>query len=637
MTAPISRRRSLGLLGAATLGPALLPGLPARAEEVLPIAEAGADRPAGEALHALAMHGEPKYPPGFHHFDYANPDAPKGGRLVQGATGGFDSFNPFIAKGHPAGGIGLIFDTLLTDSGDEAFSKYGLVVESMVLAPDRSWIEERLRPEARWHDGTPITAEDVAWSFEFLTTEGHPQYRFYYASILEAEVLDSHRLRFHFAPGENRELPLIIGQLPVLPKHYWTAEGRDPAQTSLTPPLGSGPYRIGRFEPNRYVEYERVEDYWGRDLAVTRGFYNFDRLRYDYFRDEEVERQAVTGGKVDLYQETKAAVWVTGYDIPQVARGELLKRSFTMEDVGRMQGFCMNQRRDLFKDRRVRWAVAHAFDFEWTNRNLFFGLYERIDSYFFPTELGCRGLPSPAELAILEPYRSQLPPEVFDRVYRPPETDGSGWPRANLEKAFALLAEAGWVVRDMQLVNAETGQPFRFEILLVNKSFERIVLPFQHNLERLGMRVDIRTVDISQYINRVRSFDFDMTSQVIAQSLSPGNEQRDFWSTEAASRSGSRNWAGIEDPVVDALIDLLIAAPDRQSLIDRTRALDRVLLWGHHMVPQWSSSKVNFLVWDKFGWPEVAPLSGVDLTTWWYDEAKARQLRRGGGQDAAES
>jgi len=500
----------------------------------------------------------------------------------------------------------------------------------VVLPPDRTWVEYRLRPEARWHDGEPMTAEDVAWTFAFLTTEGHPQYRFYYASVERAEVLDSHRVRFAFAPGENRELPLIVGQLPVLPKHYWTAEGRNPAETTLTPPLASGPYRIGAFEPNRYVEYERVPDYWGRDLAVNAGQYNFDRLRYEYYRDEEVERQAVKAGGLDLYQETKAAVWVTGYDIPAVRRGNLLKRSFEMKDVGRMQGFCMNQRRDIFKDRRVRWAIAHAFDFEWTNRNLFFGLYERIDSYFFPTELGARGLPSPAELEILEPFRDRLPPEVFTQAYVPPRTDGSGWPRANLEKAFALLDEAGWRVRDMVLVNAETGEAFRFEILLVNKSFERIVLPFQHNLQRLGMQVDVRTVDASQYINRVRSFDFDMTSQVIAQSLSPGNEQRDYWSTEAAGRPGSRNWAGISDPVVDQLIDLLIAAPDRESLVERTRALDRVLLWGHHMVPQWASTEVNFLVWDKFGWPEKAPLSGIDLTTWWYDEAKAQRLRQGG-------
>lgn len=634
----LTRRRALGLLSAAALPAGLW--RPVLAEEALPLELAGQDQTPAQSLHALTLHGEPKYPANFNNFEYTNPDAPKGGRLVQGATGGFDSFNPFIAKGHPAAGGGFTIDTLMVDGGDEAFSKYGLIVKEIRLPEDSSWVEFQLRPEAHWHDGAPLTAEDIAWTFEFLTEKGHPQYRFYYASVTKAEVLAPHLIRFEFEEGENRELPAIVGQLPALPKHYWTSDGRDPTQTTLVPPLGSGPYRIVDFEANRYVELERVKDYWARDLPVNRGQYNFDRLRYDYFLDPVVEQQAIKAGRLDIHQESKAADWMTSYDIPPVRNGTLKKQSFEMKDVGRMQGFCMNHRREVFKDRRVRFAVAHAFDFEWTNRNLFFGLYERIDSYFFPTELGSRGMPSPAELAILEPYRDQLPPEVFTEVYQPPKSDGSGWPRANLEKALALLAEAGWVVRDMALVNAETGQPFRFEILLVSKSFERIVLPFKHNLERLGMDVRVRTVDQSQYINRMRSFDFDMTTQVIAQSLSPGNEQRDYWSSESASRPGSRNWAGIADPVVDKLIDILIAAPDRQSLIDRTRALDRVLLWGHHTVPQWTSAKVNFLVWDKFSWPEKAPLRGIDLTTWWYDEAKAESLehrRRASGTAAEES
>ncbi len=632
----LTRRQALTLLSAAALPPGLW--RPAFAEEALPIELAGDDQTAVQSLHALALHGEPKYPANFHHFEYTNPDAPKGGRLVQGATGGFDSFNPFIAKGHPAAGIGLSFDSLMVDGGDEAFSKYGLIAEEVLLPKDSTWVEFRLRREAHWHDGAPLTAEDIAWTFDFLMEKGHPQYRFYYASVTKAEVVEPYLVRFTFAEGENRELPAIVGQLPALPKHYWTSDGRDPAQTTLTPPLGSGPYRIVDFEANRYVELERVEDYWGRDLPVNRGQYNFERMRYDYFLDPVVEQQAIKAGRIDIHQETKASDWMTSYDIPAVRNGILKKQSFEMKNLGRMQGFCMNHRRPYFKDRRVRWAIAHAFDFEWTNRNLFFGLYERITSYFFPTELGSRGLPSPAELAILEPYRDRLPPEVFNQVYEPPKTDGSGWPRTNLEKALALLAEAGWVVRDMALVNAETGERFSFEILLVSKAFERIVLPFKHNLERLGMEVYVRTVDQSQYINRVRSFDFDMTTQAIGQSLSPGNEQRDYWSTEAARREGSRNWAGIEDPVVDELINLLIAAPDRQSLIDRTRALDRVLLWGHHTVPQWTSAKVNFLIWDKFSWPETPPLSGIDLSTWWFDEAKAESLeqRRHSSGDTAE-
>ncbi len=637
MTAGLTRRRTLGLLSAAALSAGFWRSV--SAEEALPLDLAGEDRTPIQSLHALALHGEPKYPANYHHFEYTNPDAPKGGRLVQGATGGFDSFNPYIAKGHPAAGVGLTIDSLMVDGGDEAFSKYGLLAEEVRLPKDSTWVEFRLRPEAHWHDGEPLTADDIVWTFEFLMEKGHPQFRFYYASVTKAEALARHLVRFEFEEGENRELPAIVGQIPALPKHYWNSDGRDPTQTTLVPPLGSGPYRIADFEANRYVELERVKDYWGRDLPVNRGQYNFDRIRYDYFLDPVVEQQAIKAGRIDVHQETKAADWMTSYDIPAVRNGTLQKQSFEMRDVGRMQGFCMNQRRTLFADRRVRYAIAHAFDFEWSNRNLFFGLYERIDSYFFPTELGARGLPSPAELAILEPYRDRLPPEVFDKAYEPPKSDGSGWPRANLEKALALLAEAGWVVRDMALVDAETGQPFRFEILLVSKSFERIVLPFKHNLERLGMEVRVRLVDQSQYINRMRSFDFDMTTQIIAQSLSPGNEQRDYWSRESASREGSRNWAGIADPVVDELIDILIAAPDRQSLIDRTRALDRVLLWGHHTVPQWTSAKVNFLVWDKFDWPEKAPLRGIDLTTWWLDEAKAESLqqRRRASGDAAEA
>jgi len=622
-----------GFLGGGLVALGLTPGS-VRAETGLtpaPALQRGANDVAVPVSwsHAIAMHGKPKYPPGFTHLDYADPKAPKGGQVVQGATGGFDSFNAFIDRGQAAAGIGLTVNSLLYQSGDEAFTMYGEVVASLMVPDDRSWIQFKLRPEARWHDGQPITAEDVVWTFNFLVDKGRPLYRFYYANVKEVTSLGPHALRFDFEPGVNLELPLIVGQLPIMPKHYWTSEGRDPTKTTLTPPLGSGPYRVADFEPNRWVEYELVEDYWGKNIAVELGRNNFKRLRYDYYLDRVIERQAVKAAKIDLFQENESKSWATAYNIPQVTRGDLQKVQFPIEDVGRMQCFVMNQRRTLFQDWRVRYALCHAFDFEWTNRNLFYGLYKRCTSYFYPTELMATGLPTPEQLEILAPYRGRVPEEVFTQVYEPPVTDGSGWPRANLEKAFALLAEAGWVVRDLKLVNAETGEPFRFEILLVQKNFERIVLPFRHNLERLGMEVSIRTVDAPQFINRIRSFDFDMTSTVIANALSPGNEQRDYWSSAAADRPGSRNLCGVKDPVVDELVDLIIEAPDRESLVTRCRCLDRVLLWHHLVIPQWASDTTNFLVWNKFGWPETKPLNGYDLSTWWYDERKAERLKTG--------
>ena len=582
---------------------------------------------------AIAMHGDPLYPADFDHFAFANPDAPKGGRMVQASVGSWDSFNGFIAKGDPAPGIGLIYDSLTTAGPEEAFTQYGLVAQTIDCPADRSWVVFHLNPAARWHDGQPITADDVIWTFDSLREKGAPVFRFYYASVTQAVKEGDLAVRFEFAPGENRELPLILGQITVLPKHWWTANGREIGNTTLEIPLGSGPYKIGAYEPGRYIEYQRVDDWWAKDLPVSRGYYNFDRLRYVSYRDQLVSRQALKAGDLDLFTETQAKAWATEYDIDPVRDGRLLKEEFEDLSSGGMQNFCMNSRREVFKDRRVRHALAYAFDFEWTNKYLFNGLYVRPTSFFFPTELAATGLPSPEELAILEPYRGRVPDEVFTQVYEPPKTDGSGWPRANLQTAFDLLAEAGWVVRDLKLVNAETGQQMSFEILLVQAVFERLVLPFKRNLERLGIAVRVRTVDQSQYINRVRTFDFDMVTFGLGQSLSPGNEQRSYWGSESADTEGGYNYAGIKDPVVDELIELLIAAPDRESLIFRTRALDRVLLWGHYVIPQWDSPYTRVLSWNKFGRPSTVPLQGVQYLTWWYDEALARQLEQRGGQE----
>lgn len=576
--------------------------------------------------HAIAMHGEPKYGPGFTHFDYLNPEAPKGGTLREAAQGTFDSFNPYIAKGSAAAGMAYLFETLMTSSADEAFTEYGLIAETVEWPEDRSWATFTLRPEARWQDGTPITVDDVIFSLELMKTKGHPFYRFYYQSVAKAERVGSGKVRFTFDAGDNRELPLIVGQMPILPKHYWEAEGRDFAKTTLEPPLGSGPYKVADFEPGRFILLERDETYWGKDLPVNRGRYNFDRIRIDYYRDDSVIRQALKAGVIDFRAENQAKAWAVDYEIPAVEAGWLVKEEIPHQRTTGMQAFVMNARRVVFEDRLVRRALAFAFDFEWTNTHMFFGQYTRTESYFSNSELAATGLPGPDELAILEAYRGQVPEEVFTQAYWAPATDGSGWPRENLARAFALLEQAGWVVRDMRMVNAETGRPMSFEILLVSPAFERIALPLVRNLRRLGIEARVRLVDAAQYQNRIRSFDFDVVVASWGQSDSPGNEQRDFWSSTAAETEGSRNLAGIADPAVDALVNLVIAAPDRESLIARTRALDRVLLWGHYVIPNWHIRFDRILHWDKFSRPDVIPKQGTSIDYWWFDEEKARAL-----------
>ena len=577
--------------------------------------------------HAIAMHGTPKYGPDFQHFDYVNPEAPKGGTINLAAQGTFDSFNPFIVKGNAASPGNI--ETLLTNSADEPFTEYGLIAEEMIWPEDRSWVTFTLREEARWHDGEPITPEDVIFSLDTLKEQGRPFYRFYYASIEKAEKVGDRQVKFTFTESGNRELPLIVGQMPILPKHYW--EGRDFTQPTLEPPLGSGPYRVRDFEAGRFVVQERVADYWGKDLAVNRGTNNFDVIRYDYYQDANAIRQALKAGAIDYREENQAKAWALDYDIPAVRQGWLVMEVVPHQQPAGMQAFVFNTRRDIFSDPRVRKALDLAFDFEWTNPALFFGQYERNESYFENSELASReGPPQGDVLEILEPYRGRVPDSVFGDVYDPPKTDGSGWPRENLLKALDLLKEAGWVVRDMVLVNAETGRPFRFEILLNSPTFERIVLPFVRNLKRLGIEADVRLVDQSQYINRVRSYDFDMVSLGWGQSDSPGNEQREYWSSAAADQPGSRNYAGIKDPVIDELIELVIQAPDRESLVARTRALDRVLLAGHYVIPAWHLSADRLLYWDKFSRPEVTPKNGTSISYWWYDEAKAAALEERG-------
>ena len=574
--------------------------------------------------HAIAMHGEPKYPQGFTHFDYVNPAAPTGGALRQGALGTFDNFNGFIPKGNSVS-TGAT-ESLLIGNEDEPLSLYGLIAEKLEWPGDRSWVVFTLRDIARWHDGRPITPDDVIWSFETLTSKGSPQYRFIYRDVTAVEKLDERRVKFSFAETGSRELPLMVGQMPILPKHYW--EGRDFEKTTLEPPLGSGPYRVRRFEAGRFVELERVEDYWGRDLPVNVGHNNFDLLRTDYFRDDTAIRLALKSGDLDLRLENQAKAWALDYDVPAVKKGWLNKERVEHRLPTGMQAFVLNTRREIFKDPRVREALAYAFDYEWTNRNLFFGEYTRTASYFSNSDLASRGLPQGLELEILERYRGRVPPRVFTEEYRPPSTDGSGWPRDNLRKAFRLLAEAGWEVVDDELVHRETGRPFRFQFLLVSPDFERVVLPMIRNLKRLGIEASARVVDSSQYINRLRSFDYDSFVFVWGQAETPGNEQRLFWSSAAADAPDSRNFAGIRNPVVDELIEGLVSACTREELVAWARALDRVLLWNFYVIPNWYLRADRVLYWDKYARPVMPVKSGVNTSLWWYDAERAAALER---------
>ncbi len=578
--------------------------------------------------HALAMYGDAKYPADFQHFDYASNAASKGGQLRLAAQGSFDSLNPFIAKGHSAQYIGLIYDSLMTQSADEVFSGYGLLAESVELPKDHSWIIFNLRPQARFSDGETVNADDVVYTFNLLIEHGSPFYSSYYADVESVTALSPQRVKFQFKPGVNRELALIIGQLQILPKHFW--ESRDFSASSLELPLGSGPYRLSAAEPGKNVVFERNEDYWGKDLAVNTGFYNFDHIQVDYYKDAVVLLEALKAGQYDFRSENSAKQWATGYTGPAIASGQLKKDEIKHNNPTGMQAFLFNLRKPLFADIRVRKALTYAFDFEWSNRNLFYDLYKRTESYFSNSELASSGLPGPEELAILAPFKKDIPESIFDAAFTLPVSDGSGHNRQNLRIAMGLLKEAGWQVVNNQLVHRETGQQFRFEIILAQPSFERVVNPYIQSLKKLGITANVRNVEISQYINRMRSFDFDMVVGGMGQSLSPGNEQLEYWGSANADTEGSMNYMGIKNPVVDALVQEVISAPDRQQLIFRTRALDRVLLNNYYLIPQWHSDSHRIAYWNKFDRPAIAPKYdpgySIGLWTWWYDPEKAGRI-----------
>ena len=574
--------------------------------------------------HALSMSGSPKYAEDFMHFDYADPEASKGGKLKMGTVGTFDSLNSFIIRGVPAAGLGLIYDTLTVQSLDEPFSQYGLVAAKIELPQDRSWIIYHLDSKAKFHDGKPVTAADVVFSFNLLVNQGDPMYSKYYADIEKAEALDDLRVKFFLGTKPNPELALITGQIPILPKHYW--EGRDFAKPGLEIPLGSGPYKILEFKSGRSITYLRHDNYWAKDHPVNKGRYNFERMTYDYYRDPTVALHAFKAGEYDFRQENISRAWSTAYTGPPFDDGFIIKEEIANDVNQGMQGFVFNTRREMFKNPRVRQALAYAFDFEWTNKTLFFDQYTRSKSYFSNSELASSGLPNPAELKILGAYRDRLPAEVFEKAYQPPQTDGSGNIRSNIRTALRLLKQAGWEIRGKKLINKTTGAGFSLELLLVDPAFERVALPFKKNLSRLGIEVNIRVVDTAQYINRRRDYDFDMIVARLPQSESPGNEQREYWGSSAADIPGTRNYAGIKDPVIDELIEQVIAAPGRQELVDATRALDRVLLWGHYVIPQWHIAKYRVAYWNKFSRPKIVPRYSLGFDTWWIDRAKNAKL-----------
>jgi len=576
--------------------------------------------------HGLTLLDKLKYPAGFKHLDYVNPAAPKGGTLRRFTIGTFDSFNPYIIKGNPSAGVSQVYETLMTSPLDEISAEYGLIAKSVEVPADLSYATFTLRPEARFHDGSPVTADDVIWTFETLKNDGAPFYRFYYKNIARAVKLGPHKVKFEFTGPPNRELPQITGQLPVMSKKWWST--RDFTKTSLEPPMGSGPYRIGAFEPGRFVEIDRVKDWWGANLPINVGRNNFDRIRYDYYRDQTVALEAFKSGRYDIRNENASLVWATGYDFPARKDGRVKLEEVRHARPTGMQAFVFNIRREQFQDPVLRQAMAYAFDFEWSNEHLFYGQYARTSSFFSNSELAATELPSKAELALLEPWRGKIPDEVFTTVYTPPSADGSGNIRSNLRIALRLLKQAGYKIEDNALISPKTGKPVIFEILLVSPAFERIVAPFAQNLKRLGIVANVRTVDQSQYINRIRSFDYDMIVGGAGQSESPGNEQRDYWSSDAADREGSRNTIGIKNPAVDALIDRIVDAPDRKSLVAATRALDRVLLWNHYVIPQWHVRMDRLAYWDRFGIPKH-PKYGADVMSWWIDPAKDAALKNG--------
>jgi len=585
---------------------------------MLPIISAPSVAESSGPVNGMAMHGEPKYEAEFTHFDYASENAEKGGsvKLAAISSGGFDSLNPYILKGIAANGISTYFyETLTANSDDEAFSQYAWVAEKMDIADDRSWVIFEVNRAARFHDGHPITAEDVKFSFELLIAEGNPFYAAYYYDVSKVEILGTHKIKFTSGNPDNRELPLILGQIPIFPAHYW--ENHNFNETSLNPPVGSGPYRIKSVDPSRRIVYERVKDYWAKDIPVNKGRFNFDEISIDYYRDATVAIEALKSAEYDFRAENSAKAWATQYVGPKFDSGEIVREQVPHEIQTGMQAFVFNTRLDKFSDARVRRALGYMFDFEWTNKNIFYSQYARTLSYFSNSELASTALPGPEELKILELYRDQLPRELFTEPYTLPTTKGDGNIRGLVRESLRLLKAAGWEVKNKQLTQLSSGEVMAITFLIYDQSSQRMILPLTKNLERLGVNSEVQMVDTQQYVNRISQFEFEVFTNVFAQSNSPGNEQRDFWHSEEVNNPGSRNVIGVSNPVVDALITKVIDARDRDDLIFSTRALDRVLLWQHYVIPQFHSRNHRLVYWDKFEKPTISPKYAVGLENWW--------------------
>ncbi len=578
-----------------------------------------------EPGHAIAMHGLPKHGLGFEHFDYADAAAPKGGSLILSRTGAFDSLNPFIIKGVPAAGLDLVFERLLKRSQDEPFTLYGRIAESVEVAEDRSSVTFTLRRQARFHDGGPITADDVIFSVRTLRKKGRPNHRLYYKLVERMERLGRYKVKLIFKDASNREMPLIMGLMPILSKAYY--QGVEFERTTLVPPLGSGPYRIEAVDPGRSVTYRRDPGYWGRDLPVNRGQYNFDLVRYDYYRDSVVALEAFKAGLVDLRPELDPGRWAGGYASPALERGGVVLEEFSHGRPAGMYGLVFNTRRPVFRDRGVRAALAHAFDFEWINKTLFHGAYKRTASYFENSELAAAAPPTPGELALLEPFRHSLPAEVFSDVYRPPRSAAGGQGRDGLKRAMGLLQAAGWKFRGGHAFTA-AGQPAVFEILLVDPRNERLALEYRRKLARIGIVAKVRTVDSAQYQYRLNAYDFDMIIYLWDESLSPGNEQAFYWGSTAAGNEATRNYPGITELAADAMIAKITGAHSRSQLITATKALDRILQWGHYVVPLFHLPHDRLAYWNRFARPATTPLYGYQLDSWWEDRDKAAKLPR---------